>query len=249
MMGDVDVDHAVNAAAFGVFINQCNQGLICMSTERVIVDRQVADQFGAEFAAKASKHPMGDARGHIALGSLVNLKAAEQMDALSDDAVAEGAKVVVRRMRAGRVIEATLLDHLTPEMTIYREESFGHADHAREWNRGGHQGRQRHGVRAFSRNYQPGQFSGHGYRKKNRERHLSHQRSEAADEPPMRFGRGKSSGYDRSGGNAVVDEFTDLRSLTIKGPPQHPFEIADIADAYEAGENARLLVSVVVSRT
>ena len=42
VLDDADLDEAVNAAAFGAF---ANQGQICMSTERIVVDEKVADEF------------------------------------------------------------------------------------------------------------------------------------------------------------------------------------------------------------
>ena len=79
VLDDADIDQAVEAAAFGAFMNQ---GQICMSTERFIVDEAVADEFVQKFAAKASKLPAGDPRGHVVLGSLVDLLPAERMDVL-----------------------------------------------------------------------------------------------------------------------------------------------------------------------
>ena len=122
VLDDADLDQAVDAAAFGAFMNQ---GQICMSTERIIVDAKVADAFVAKFAAKASKLPAGDPRGHVVLGSLVDLAPAERMDVLIGDAIAKGAKVVAGGKRNGTVVEATLLDHVTAKMKIYSEESFG----------------------------------------------------------------------------------------------------------------------------
>ena len=52
VLDDADLDAAVNAAAFGAFMNQ---GQICMSTERLVVDEKVADAFVARFAAKARR--------------------------------------------------------------------------------------------------------------------------------------------------------------------------------------------------
>ena len=60
MLDDADLDEAVKAAAFGAFMNQ---GQICMSTERIIVDESVADAFVEQFAAKAAALPFGDPRG------------------------------------------------------------------------------------------------------------------------------------------------------------------------------------------
>src|SRR5262249_46203450 len=59
ILDDADLDAAVNAAAFGAFMNQ---GQICMSTERIVVDDKVADAFVTKFAAKARSLPYGDPR-------------------------------------------------------------------------------------------------------------------------------------------------------------------------------------------
>ena len=68
VLDDADLDQAVDAAAFGAFLNQ---GQICMSTERLIVDEAVADAFVEKLAAKATRLPAGDPRGHVVLGSLI----------------------------------------------------------------------------------------------------------------------------------------------------------------------------------
>ncbi len=122
ILDDADIDGAVNAAIFGAFMHQ---GQICMSTERIIVDETIADQFVAKLAARASQLPVGDPRGHVVLGSLISLDAAKKMEELIADATAKGAKLVVSGKRSGTVVEATLLDHVTPEMRVYAEESFG----------------------------------------------------------------------------------------------------------------------------
>ncbi len=70
VLDDADLDEAVNAAAFGAF---ANQGQICMSTERIVVDEKVADEFVERFAAKAKSLSVGDPReGKAILGSVVD---------------------------------------------------------------------------------------------------------------------------------------------------------------------------------
>jgi salicylaldehyde dehydrogenase len=52
VLDDANIDEAVKAAVFGSFLFQ---GQICMSTERLIVDEKIADQFVAKFAARANE--------------------------------------------------------------------------------------------------------------------------------------------------------------------------------------------------
>ena len=55
--GDADIDYAVNAAAWGAFLHQ---GQICMSTERIIVEKNIADRFTEKLKERALALPVGD---------------------------------------------------------------------------------------------------------------------------------------------------------------------------------------------
>ncbi|MDA8249031.1 MAG: aldehyde dehydrogenase family protein [Rhodospirillales bacterium] len=222
VLDDADLDQAVDAAAFGAFMNQ---GQICMSTERFIVDESVADAFVAKFAAKASKLPAGNPRDHVVLGSLISLAAAEKMDALIADALAKGATLVAGGKRNGTIVEATLLDHVTPGMRIYKEESFGpvkpivrvngEAEAIRVAND------TEYGLSAavFTRDVKRGMNVANKIQSG-----ICHINGPTvADEAQMPFGGTKASGYGRFGGVAVINEFTELRWITIEGPQHYPF--------------------------
>ena len=101
VLDDADLDEAVNAAAFGAFMNQ---GQICMSTERIIVDesdrrrvRRQARRQGREAAGRRSARPRR-ARARWSISA-----AAERMDALIEDAVAKGAALACGGKRNGTV--------------------------------------------------------------------------------------------------------------------------------------------------
>jgi benzaldehyde dehydrogenase (NAD) len=78
------------ARPFGCF---ANSGQICMSTERIIVDQKIADDFVKKFAAKAARCPLGDPRkpDPVVLGSVIGMSTVEHCNALIDDALAKGA--------------------------------------------------------------------------------------------------------------------------------------------------------------
>ena len=124
VLDDADLDDAVNAAAFGCF---ANSGQICMSTERLIVDRKIADEFVSRFAKKASGLPLGDPRKPepVVLGSVVGMGTVEHCNALIDDALAKGAKLVCGGKADSTLMPATVLDHVTRQMRLYHEETFG----------------------------------------------------------------------------------------------------------------------------
>jgi acyl-CoA reductase-like NAD-dependent aldehyde dehydrogenase/ABC-type branched-subunit amino acid transport system ATPase component len=90
VLDDANLEDAVNAAAFGAF---ANSGQICMSTERLIVDRKIADDFVSLFAKKAKGLPLGDPRKPepVVLGSVIGMGTVEHCNALIDDALAKGA--------------------------------------------------------------------------------------------------------------------------------------------------------------
>src|SRR3954452_24527172 len=89
VLDDADLDAAVAAVAFGAFINQ---GQVCMSTERVIVDEAVAAAFVEKLAKKTATLPAGDPRhGPVVVGSMIDEAPAKHVVALIDDAIAKGA--------------------------------------------------------------------------------------------------------------------------------------------------------------
>ena len=223
VLDDADIDGAVNAAIFGAFMHQ---GQICMSTERIIVDNSVADAFVEKFAARAAQLPAGDPRGHVVIGSLISLAAAEKNEALVADAVAKGAVLKAGGKRSGTVMEATVLDHVTPMMRIYGEESFGpvkpivRVDGEDEAVRVANDSEYGLSSAIFSRNVQRAMAVAARL-----ETGICHINGPTVnDEAQMPFGGMKGSGFGRFGGKAAIAEFTDLRWVTIEDAGQHyPF--------------------------
>ncbi|TPK69498.1 aldehyde dehydrogenase [Mesorhizobium sp. B2-4-19] len=223
VLDDADIDAAVNAATFGAFMHQ---GQICMSTERLIVDERIADEFVSKLAARASSLPAGDPRGHVVLGSLISSQAADKMEELVADAVAKGAKLAAGGKRTGTVVEATLLDHVTPAMRVYAEESFGpvkpviRVKGEDEAVRVANDTEYGLSSAVFSRDIKRAMAVAARI-----EAGISHINGPTVgDEAQMPFGGVKGSGYGRFGGKASIAEFTDLRWVTIEDPGQHyPF--------------------------
>lgn len=221
VLDDGDLDAAVNAVVFGSFMNQ---GQICMSTERVIVDERVADDFVSRLARRAAGVTAGP-EGH-ALGSLVGMGAVDHVAALIADAEARGAGIVARPTVDGVFVSAGVVDRVSPAMRIYSEESFGPLvaiirvtgdDEAVAVANDTDYGLS---AAVFGRDISRALRVAQGIRSG-----ICHINGPTvADEPQMPFGGVKASGYGRFGGAAGIAEFTDLQWLTIStSPPHYPF--------------------------
>lgn len=221
VLDDADLDEAVKAAAFGSFVNQ---GQVCVSTERIVVDVSIADAFVAKLKQKAMTMPAGDPRlGDFALGSIVSREAAERIDSLVKDAVTKGAKLLAGGRTNGTIMEATVLDQVTSTMRIYGEETFGPVvcvvrvsgvdEAVRIANDTDYglsaavYGRDVTRALAVAKRIESGMCHING--------------PSVQDEPQMPFGGVKGSGYGRFGGKASVAEFTELRWITISSGPGH----------------------------
>ncbi|HEY4143293.1 MAG TPA: aldehyde dehydrogenase [Pseudolabrys sp.] len=222
VLDDANLDDAVDAAAFGSYMHM---GQICMSTERIILDNKIADAFVGKLSTKANALPYGDPRGKVVLGSLVSEQAADKVEELLNDAVAQGAKVVAGGKRSGTVWSATLLDHVTPKMRIYKEESFGPVKSIIRVNGDDEAVRvandTEYGLSSavFSANIQRALAIA-----KRIQAGICHINGPTVnDEPQMPFGGTKDSGYGRFGGTAAIAEFTELRWITIESHQHYPF--------------------------
>ena len=221
VLDDADLDEAVKAAAFGAFMNQ---GQICMSTERVIVVDSAASEFIKRFAAKAKSMTTGDPReGKAPLGAVVDRKTVLHVNALIDDATAKGATVVAGGKTDSVLMPATVVDGVTAAMSLYRDESFGpvvgvirakdESDAIRLANDS------EYGLSAsvFTRDTARGLRVARQIRSG-----ICHINGPTVhDEPQMPFGGVGASGYGRFGGKAGIDQFTELRWITIETQPGH----------------------------
>ncbi len=224
VLEDADIDAAVNAAAFGAYMNQ---GQICMSTERIVVDERVAEEFVRKLSAKAAGLPLQDpSMGPTVLGSMVDAKSAARVAELVDDAVQKGASVTAGGGGDGTLIPATVIDRVTPAMRIYGEESFGpvvsivRVKGDEEALRVANDTEYGLAAAVFSRDiaraWRVAQRVNSG---------ICHINGPTVhDEPQMPFGGVKASGYGRFGGKAGIDEFTTLRWITVQtGERHYPF--------------------------
>lgn len=219
VLEDADVEAAVAAANFGSFMNQ---GQICMSTERIIVESPIAETFGHQLAAKANALKLGDPlQPETQLGPVINTAAIERLQALVDDALAKGAKLLSGGKSHGPCYLPTVLYGVTPEMRVYYEESFGPlasiviVANAEEALRAANDTEYGLSAAVFSRDI--GRAMQIAERLESGICHING--ATVHDEPQMPFGGVKNSGWGRFGGRAALEEFTELRWITIRRTP------------------------------
>jgi acyl-CoA reductase-like NAD-dependent aldehyde dehydrogenase len=216
VLEDADLDEAVKAAAFGAFMNQ---GQICMSTERIILVSAIADAFVEAFGAKAKSMQTGDPRdGTAPLGAVVDTRTVRHVNDLIDDALSKGARLIAGGRAESVLMPATVIDGVKSTMKLYREESFGpivgiiraadESDAIRLAND------TEYGLAAavFTRDAARGLRVARAIRSG-----ICHINGPTVhDEAQMPFGGLGASGYGRFGGKAGVDQFTELRWITIE---------------------------------
>jgi benzaldehyde dehydrogenase (NAD) len=219
---DADLDEAVKAAAFGAYMNQ---GQICMSTERIIVVEAVADAFAEKFAAKVKTLTAGDPReGNTPLGGVVDAKTVAHCQSLIADALEHGAKLLAGGETSLNVVmPAHLVDHVTPAMKLFRDESFGPVvgiirardeAHAIELANDTEYGLS---AAVFTKDIAKGLTLA-----KQIKSGICHVNGPTVhDEAQMPFGGVGASGYGRFGGRQGIDSFTETRWITVETQDGH----------------------------
>jgi acyl-CoA reductase-like NAD-dependent aldehyde dehydrogenase len=224
VLADADVDYAVNATAFGAFLHQ---GQICMSARKVFVERGIADEFVEKLTAKAKGLKAGDPKEHdTIIGPLINADALAMVKGRVDEVVAKGGRVLAGGEAVGPCYQATVITDVPADSEFATHETFGPVlaveivDSADEAI-----------ARANATTY--GLSAGILTSDADRGMALAQQLESGivhindqpvGDEPQMPFGGVKDSGWGRFGGQAVIEEFTELRWITVQsGSHPYPF--------------------------
>jgi acyl-CoA reductase-like NAD-dependent aldehyde dehydrogenase len=224
ILRDADIENAVNAAAFGAFLHQ---GQICMSTRRIIVEDSIAQEFTEKFVKKVSAFKVGNPKEpDTIIGPLINEQQLNQVKKNVDAAVKDGAKILCGGKSEKLCYYPTILTNVKAGTPFSCEETFGPvvslievkdekealtvandtayglsaAVVTSDFNKG----------LTIAEQIQSGIV------------HINDQT--VGDEPQVPFGGVKDSGWGRFGGSAALEEFTELRWISVQRAPRHyPF--------------------------
>ncbi|MFF5818047.1 aldehyde dehydrogenase family protein [Lysinibacillus capsici] len=123
VLKDADVKYASKAAVFGKFNHN---GQICMAINRIIVVKEVYEEFKNEFLSLVKQLRTGnpsDDNTHI--GPLIN---SEQISRIQEDvnlSVSLGAQIILDGKAEGCLLEPIILTEVTHDMPIVKNEVFG----------------------------------------------------------------------------------------------------------------------------
>ncbi len=224
VLADADPEYAVDASVFGAFFHQ---GQICMSVRRIIVERAIADELVPRLAEKTAGLKLGDPKEHdTIIGPLINERALATVRSRVDEAVSKGARVLAGGEAVGPCFQATLLADVPSDSGLARQETFGPVA-AVEIVDTADEAVQRandtsYGLAAGILTTDPDRGLAVAERLEAGIVHINDQ--PVHDEPQMPFGGVKDSGWGRFGGTFAIDEFTDLRWVTVQsGRRPFPF--------------------------
>jgi phosphonoacetaldehyde dehydrogenase len=123
VMEDADLDRATDLAVQGSYKNS---GQRCTAVKRMLVQASVAAEFTELVVEKTRRWQHGDPMdGAMDMGTVIDAQAAERFQALVNEAVSQGARLLTGNEREGALYAPTVLDNVRPEMTVVREETFG----------------------------------------------------------------------------------------------------------------------------
>jgi acyl-CoA reductase-like NAD-dependent aldehyde dehydrogenase len=120
---DADLDDAVARTIFGAFYQS---GQSCIGVQRIIIHDDIYEAFKERLVAATKALIAGDPHNEDTfIGPMIDEKEAARVESWIQQAVETGAKLLCGGKRAGAMLEATLLEDVDRQTSLYREEAFG----------------------------------------------------------------------------------------------------------------------------
>ncbi len=123
VLADARIEEAARKIAGAAFEASGQQ---CISAQRVLVQRDVLERFLNTFTTAAQLLKVGSARDPATdVGPMVNARAAERVMAVCEDAIAHGARAVLKPKRDGAIVSPGIFTDVPQSARLWREEVFG----------------------------------------------------------------------------------------------------------------------------
>jgi succinate-semialdehyde dehydrogenase/glutarate-semialdehyde dehydrogenase len=220
VLKDADLDAAVETAVRARFQNS---GQSCICAKRFIVEESVADEFERRFSEAAAKLKVGDPQDReTRIGPLARADLAETLERQVEQSVGQGARVLLGGKRIagqGNFFEPTILSGVTPEVTAFREETFGpvaavvRAKNAQEALELANDSEYGLGASIWTRDLEQAQRLARRI-----ESGAVFVNGLVASDPRLPFGGVKRSGYGRELAAFGIREFTNIQSVCVYAP-------------------------------
>jgi aldehyde dehydrogenase (NAD+) len=123
VLEDADLEEAAALAASGSY---ANSGQRCTAIKRMLVQENVADRFVELLVERTERLKYGDPfDASMDMGTVIDEPSARRFEAVVNEAVSAGARLLVGNVRRGALYSPTVLDRVTPDMNVVRHETFG----------------------------------------------------------------------------------------------------------------------------
>jgi acyl-CoA reductase-like NAD-dependent aldehyde dehydrogenase len=120
---DADIADAVERIIFGAFYQS---GQSCIGVQRIIIHADIYEDLRDQLVEKTRSLITGNPHDRKTfVGPMIDVKEAARLDNWVREAVADGATLLCGGGRDGAMLEATLLENVRRDSSIYREEAFG----------------------------------------------------------------------------------------------------------------------------
>jgi glyceraldehyde-3-phosphate dehydrogenase (NADP+) len=125
VLNDADIDLATDAIAIGGYVNA---GQVCISVQRVLVDKKIVNDFLAALKPKVESIRIGNPKSaDTKVGTLISEKEAERVENSIRSAVKDGAKLLTGGDREGALVRPAIVYDVNPKSPFAQEELFGPA--------------------------------------------------------------------------------------------------------------------------
>lgn len=123
VLDDANIDEAVSSCVSGSF---GAVGQNCIGVQRVYIQEGVYDTFSEKFVSQTKQIKTGNKKDEQTdMGPLINEQEAKRVEKWVNEAVADGAEILVGGTRDGAFYEPTVLANVSPNAQIAKEEVFG----------------------------------------------------------------------------------------------------------------------------